>query len=206
MKVALTFDTEHPGQPSPPGAEEAILEALALAGARASFFLQGRWASSRPRIARRIAEAGHVIGNHSHYHAPMDALTDDGFRLDVRTAEERIREVSGVDPRPWFRCPFGAGMHDPVVLSRLTELGYRHVGWDVAPQDWKAGRSAEEVEEALLDGVAAAPGDSIVVLHSWPAATVEALPRIIKRLAATGAELVGVDELAVETIQRPSHN
>ena len=28
-----------------------------------------------------------------------------------------IRETTGVDPRPWFRCPFSAGDDDPRVLS-----------------------------------------------------------------------------------------
>ena len=83
MRVALTFDTEFPDRPSPAGVEEQILSALAGAGVRATFFLQGRWARAYPEVARRIAEPGHVIGNHSHHHAPMDGLLDDFFRSDV---------------------------------------------------------------------------------------------------------------------------
>jgi peptidoglycan-N-acetylglucosamine deacetylase len=196
VRVALTFDTEHPARPCPPGVEERLLETLAAAGVRATFFLQGRWTLASPDVARRIAEAGHLIGNHSHFHAPMDALTDSGFRLDVRRAEETIRAVTGVDPRPWFRCPFGAGAADPVVLERLAELGYRNVGWDVSPQDWQEDRSAEQVEALVLDGVAAADGDAIVVLHSWPAATAGALPGIVERLALAGADLFYVTEIA----------
>src|ERR671923_217086 len=41
MRVALTFDTEHPGRPTTPGAEDRILAALADRRVRATFFLQG---------------------------------------------------------------------------------------------------------------------------------------------------------------------
>lgn len=194
MRIALTFDTEHPGHPCPHGVEERILETLATAGARATFFVQGRWARANPATARRIAAAGHLVGNHSHHHAPMDALSDHWFRRDVREAEETIRSLTGVDPKPWFRCPFGSGMDDPRVLSLLAELGYRHVGWDVDPRDWEEGRTTEELVSRVLDGVREA-GDSIVLLHGWPGVTAEALPLILDGLARAGAEFVAVEEL-----------
>lgn len=191
MRVALTFDTEHPDRPCTGRTLKLILSSLANAGAPASFFIQGRWARSSPMEARSISSAGHLIGNHSHHHAPMDSLTEAGFRADVREAEAIIQEVTGVDPRPWFRCPFGAGMEDPQVLRRLHELGYRHVGWDVDPRDWHEDSDAEAVERAVLEAVHAQQ-DSIVLLHSWPEATAEALPNILARLGGAGAELVDV--------------
>ncbi len=41
--------------------------------------MQGRWATANPALARRIADDGHLIGNHSQSHAPMDMLTDAGI-------------------------------------------------------------------------------------------------------------------------------
>jgi peptidoglycan/xylan/chitin deacetylase (PgdA/CDA1 family) len=66
MRVALTFDTEHPGRPTRLGTEDQILDALGSAGVRATFFLQGR-STREPRACAAIAEAGHLIGNHSNY-------------------------------------------------------------------------------------------------------------------------------------------
>jgi peptidoglycan-N-acetylglucosamine deacetylase len=194
-RVALTFDTEFPGRPAPAGAEERILAALAAADARATFFLQGRWVRAYPELARRIAEAGHLVANHSHYHAPMDGLTDELLRRDVRKAEETIRTATGADPRPWFRCPFGDGMDDDRVLAALRELEYEHVGWDVDPLDWEEGRSADAVRQDVLDGVAHHGDGTIVLLHGWPQATAEMLPKLLEELLAGGAELVSVDEL-----------
>jgi peptidoglycan/xylan/chitin deacetylase (PgdA/CDA1 family) len=194
VRVALTFDTEHPDRPCSGTALDLILSSLGDADASATFFIQGRWARSSPGEARRISSAGHLIGNHSHHHAPMDSLTEAGFREDVREAEAMIREITGVDPRPWFRCPFGAGMDDPEVLRGLEELGYVHVGWDVDPRDWHEDSDADAVERRVLEGTRARD-DSIVLMHSWPDSTAEALPRILDGLAAEEAELVDVATL-----------
>jgi peptidoglycan/xylan/chitin deacetylase (PgdA/CDA1 family) len=188
MQVALTFDTEFPGRPNRPGGEDRILETLASERIRGSFFLQGRWTRANPEIARRIAAAGHLIGNHSNYHAPMDALSDEWLRDDIRKAEATIIETTGVDPKPWFRCPFGSGMDDPRILAAIEELGYRHVGWDEDPRDWDDGRTVDE----LVAGV----GAGIVLLHAWPTVTADGLGRVIAGLRERGAEFVGVDELA----------
>jgi peptidoglycan/xylan/chitin deacetylase (PgdA/CDA1 family) len=194
-RVALTFDTEFPGRPTDAGAEERILAALAEAGARATFFLQGRWVRGNPEQARRIADAGHLVGNHSNYHAPMDGLTDELLRRDVRKAEATIRETTGVDPRPWFRCPFGAGGEDERVLAALSELGYRHVGWDVDPFDWEEERTPEELEQRVREGVRRHGDGAIVLLHAWPRVTAERLPALLDGLREDGANLVAVDEL-----------
>ena len=189
MSVALTFDTEFPGRPTTRGAEGRILETLAAAGIRGTFFLQGRWTRANPELARGIAEAGHLVGNHSNFHAPMDGLTDEWLREDIRRAEKTIVEITGVDPKPWFRCPFGSGMDDPRVLAAVEELGYRHVGWDVDPFDWEEGRTVDELLERVV------PDEGIVLLHAWPAVTAEGLGRVIAGLRERGAELVTVDEL-----------
>lgn len=203
MRVALTFDTEHPSHPCPPDAGERIVETLAAAGVRATFFLQGRWVSAYPAHARRIFQDGHLVGNHSHQHARMDDLTDDGFRRDVASAEETIRSVVGVDPKPWFRCPFGAGMGDARVLSLLAELGYAHVGWDVDPRDWEEGRTTEELIGRVLAGVRVRD-ESVVLLHSWPAVTAEGLPAIITALRGEGADLVAVGALSAPARTPPA--
>src|SRR5712691_6141309 len=125
MRVALTFDAEHPDRPhSPPGNELRVLEVLARERLRASFFLQGRWVRAQPEVARRVGEEGHLVGNHSHYHARMRLLTAEGFRTDVLDAERAISEVVGVDPRPWFRLPFGSGNGSARLAGLLGELGY----------------------------------------------------------------------------------
>jgi len=185
--VALTFDAEHPSRAGcRPGVQEAIVDLLARRGVRATFFLQGRWATAYPGLARRIAEDGHLVGSHSHWHARLPLLTDDGLRQDVAASAAAIEATAGVDPRPWFRAPYGDV--DDRVIGVLGDLGYRHAGWDVIAPDWEEERSAAEIEAAVVEQVT--DGD-VVVLHTWPSRTAEALPRILERLD----DLVTLDEL-----------
>ncbi len=195
-RIALTFDTEHWSHPSAPDVQERILDVLAEADVLATFFIQGRWATAYPGCARRIAAAGHLVGNHSHHHAPMTLLTDAGIARDVGQAEEAIRALAGVDPRPWFRCPFGYGHDDPRVLHALERAGYRNRHWDVEPDDWEPERTPADLERLVVDGAFAHGDGAVVVLHSWPPATIAALPAILRRLREGGARLVRLDEVA----------
>src|SRR5439155_17001666 len=188
LRVALTFDAEHPDRPgTPPDATERILESLASRGARATFFLQGRWAEAQPALAARMASDGHLIGSHSHYHAPMTLLSDRGIRYDLRSAAAAIRKTTGVDPRPWFRCPFTAGEDDPRVIAALSALGYRVVSQHVVPRDWEPRASADDLVERTLHGVRAHGDGAIILLHAWPEATARALPIVLDRLAEHAA-------------------
>ncbi len=195
FRVALTFDAEHPDRPHRPGVTEGILDVLADRGVRSTWFLQGRWVESDPPLARRVVDADHLVGNHSFYHARLPLLTDDGLTTDIGDAERAIRDGIGVDPRPWFRCPFGAGADDPRVLGVLAELGYRDIGADVILEDWEPERTgAMLAADALRD--APAFGDGVVVLfHAWPPGTLDGLPAIIDGLRERGATFVRIDEL-----------
>ena len=82
----------------------------------------------------------------------MDMLTDAGIAASLSEAEEMIERAGGVNPRPWFRCPYGHGQDDPRVLAAIERAGYRHVGWDVDPDDWEPGRTPADLVERVLDG------------------------------------------------------
>jgi peptidoglycan-N-acetylglucosamine deacetylase len=195
-RVALTFDAEHPGRSlCPPGNAERVLDILAQAGVRATFFVQGRWATAYPAVARRIGDEGHLVGNHSNYHARMLFLTGPGIEEDVRAAEDRIEEATGNNPKPWFRCPFGAGAGDRRVLNTLRGLGYRNVGWNVAPKDWREDRTGQQVEDTTVEAVQSHGDGAIILLHTWPGPTAEALPGIVARIGQAGSDLVTVDEV-----------
>jgi peptidoglycan/xylan/chitin deacetylase (PgdA/CDA1 family) len=195
FRVALTFDAEHPDRPHRPGGSEAVLQTLADLAVPATFFLQGRWVESDPPLARRVAHAGHQIGSHSHYHARMGLFSADGFRTDVAAAESVIRRYVGVDPRPWFRLPFGAAATDARRIGLLSELGYRHVGWHVEPREWRTRATAAAVAASIRDGVSAHGDGAIVLLHTWPRPVPAALQLALPALAEAGARFVRVDEL-----------
>ncbi|HEY5521489.1 MAG TPA: polysaccharide deacetylase family protein [Candidatus Limnocylindrales bacterium] len=192
--MALTIDVEHPDRPTRTGVTEDILEALAARDVQATMFIQGRWAQAYPDLARTIAGAGHVIGCHSHFHARMPMLTRRGLTSDVQSATRAILDITGVDPRPWFRCPFGALDRGTAVLDQLRTLGYRNVGWNVDSRDWASG-GATGVARRVIDGVVEHGDGSIVLMHGWPAPNPQAVARIVDELRDNGAIFVTVDAL-----------
>lgn len=195
FRVALTFDAEHPDRPARAGNDSRLLDSLRRLDVRATFFVQGRWAEAYPSVARQIADGGHAIGHHSHYHVRMLGLNGDGLRSDISRGEAAIVEATGVDPHPWFRCPFGAGDDDRRVQAAIRAAGYRHVGWHVSGVDWEPGRSARDVASTVVEGAAARGDGAVVLLHTWPDQTVGALPEIARHLRDDGATLVGIDDL-----------
>lgn len=200
FRVALTFDAEHPDRPSAPGVQERLLDLLARDDVRSTFFVQGRWAEAYPATARRIVDGGHLVGSHSHYHARMPLLSARGLRSDIGAAQEAVADATGVDPRPWFRCPFGTGAGDQRVQHEIRQAGYRHVGWHVAGVDWPAERTGAEVETATVAGALHHGDGCVVLLHAWPDRTEAAIPGVVKRLRDAGATFVRIDELPIDRL------
>jgi peptidoglycan-N-acetylglucosamine deacetylase len=196
VRVALTFDAEHPDRPpGGAGVEEEMLALLRQEDVRATFFIQGRWAQAHPELAARIVGDGHVIGSHSHFHARMPLLSDEGLRADIVQAGRAIRDATGADPKPWFRCPWGHGARDPRVGMALRAQRYQHVGWDVVAEDWEPDRSGEQVAGDVLEGVRAHGDGAVVLLHPWTASTQDALPRILGSLRDAGDAVVTIEQL-----------
>ncbi|MFI6927749.1 polysaccharide deacetylase family protein [Nonomuraea spiralis] len=195
-RVALTFDVEHGDRPAHPDGTRHVLETLTEREAVGTMFVQGRWAQANPSLAEDLAARGHLIGNHSHHHAPMSWLSPKAFKHDVQLAERAIRRATGHDPRPWFRCPFGDGSEDPAVRSALDRLGYQETSWHVDPFDWRGKATGPSVARLVIEQATAHGDGAVVLLHPWTKATGRALPLVIDGLRAAGARFVRMDELA----------
>jgi peptidoglycan-N-acetylglucosamine deacetylase len=195
FRVALTFDAEHPDRVSTYGAQERVLDVLERLDVKGTFFVQGRWAEAYPDTAARIATAGHLVGNHSHYHAHLPRLNTPGLAWDIKTAEEMIIAIMGVDPKPWFRNPFGVGARNARVLRQIAKAGYMHVGWTVEANDWEPDPPVRQLVDLIVEGFLSARDESVALLHTWPKRVEKALPEIVKRAHDAGATFVRVDQL-----------
>jgi peptidoglycan-N-acetylglucosamine deacetylase len=125
----------------------------------------------------------------------MPLLSQAGLRSDIATAERAILAATGEDPRPYFRCPFGAGAADRRVQAVIRAAGYRHVGWHVIGLDWPPERTAGQVEQAIVEGVVRHGDGAVVLLHAWPDRTLGALDGAIACLREQGASFVRIDQL-----------
>jgi peptidoglycan/xylan/chitin deacetylase (PgdA/CDA1 family) len=127
-ELALTYD-DGPN----PAATPQLLDILAAANVRATFFLIGRFVRSEPTLTRAIAAAGHVIGNHTMAHPWLAWQTSARIRAELGDCNQAIQDTLGAPVR-LFRPPHGA--HRPAVLRIARELGLTPVNWNVIANDW----------------------------------------------------------------------
>jgi len=128
--AALTFDDG----PHPEGTP-AVLELLAQAHARATFFLAGEQVEQRPALAAEIVAAGHEVALHCHRHRSLLRLAPWQVRDDLQRATAVIGEAAGREPR-FYRPPYG-------VLNSAALTIARHAGWETVlwrreGHDWEA--------------------------------------------------------------------
>jgi peptidoglycan-N-acetylglucosamine deacetylase len=128
-EIALTYD-DGPNDI----ATERLLEILARANVRATFFMIGSFVRQRPAIARAVAAAGHLIGNHTMTHPWLAWQSASRIRTELTNCNAILEDTLG-QPIRFFRPPHGA--RRPAVLRIARELGLTTVQWNVTAQDWK---------------------------------------------------------------------
>ncbi|MDH4140130.1 MAG: polysaccharide deacetylase family protein [Coriobacteriia bacterium] len=184
--VALTFD-DGPW----PGQTELILEILEKEDIKATFFMIGMWAKKYPAIARKVAEAGHQIGNHSYSHRNLAAARNGTLEREISFGQKAVRRATGVNPT-WFRAP--GGNMSSTAAKEVRAAGLRIVTWSVDPQDWRKPKPGPLARKVIRE---VEPG-SVILLHDGGgdrSATIRALPWIIHNLQREGYDFVTLDEL-----------
>jgi peptidoglycan/xylan/chitin deacetylase (PgdA/CDA1 family) len=184
-KVALTFDAGSGSESTP-----QILKALQDANIKATFFLTGKWVEENPALAKQIASDGHVIGNHTYSHPDLTKQTDNNISYQLRAAEGEIAKVTGFDPKPLFRPPYGA--RDARVLRVAAEAGYTSIYWTVDSLDWKPDMTPAQVKDRVLAGLG---NGAIVLMHCGSNQTAQVLPQLISEIKSRGYQIVAVPEL-----------
>lgn len=188
--AALTFDAGANADGFP-----KILETLQRTGTPATFFLTGRWIDHYPTYARQAA--AYQVGNHTARHPDLTTLSDAEVRAEIVDAHLTIRSVTGAEPRPWFRFPFGA--RDARTIGLANCLEYGSVRWTVDTLGWQGtsgGQSTATVTDRVLSSLR--PG-AIVLMHVGSHPTdgstldADALATVIREIRARGYTLVDLD-------------
>jgi len=180
---ALTFDDG----PHPQGTP-AVLEILAAAAVRATFFLVGEQVQRNPALAREILAAGHGIGLHCHRHRNLLWLTPWQVRDDLARALAWIEDSTGESPT-LYRPPYG--VPNAAALWIASRRGWRTLLWSHWGRDWERRASAESITRRVTKDVGEG---AVLLLHdaddysapgSWRR-TAAALPSVLGILAARG--------------------
>ncbi|MGW6458019.1 polysaccharide deacetylase family protein [Streptomyces sp. NPDC055078] len=149
--MVLTFDDGPDPRYTP-----HILRTLRRYDVRAMFFVCGEMVTEHPDLLRRVADDGHVIGNHSWSHPLIPRLPPSGIRRELGRTSEVIEKVLGTPPL-WYRAPFGAWNRHSFEIG--AELGMEPLAWTVDTLDWTEPGTGTIVSR-VLDGA----GPGVVVL------------------------------------------
>ena len=175
--IALTIDDG----PSPVYTPQ-VLRLLARYRITATFSMIGVQAQAYPAVARDVAEAGHLIANHTWTHLDLQWLPPALVTEQMTRAADAIHAATGRVPG-LFRAPYGAW--SPFVLTQCAKTGLTPLGWSVDPRDW----SRPGVPAIVANIMRNTRTGSIILEHDGGgnrAQTVAALKIVIPRLLAAG--------------------
>jgi peptidoglycan-N-acetylglucosamine deacetylase len=187
-QLALTYD-DGPNDPH----SLRLLEVLSRHQVQATFFMIGRYVQRRPDIAREIAKAGHVIGNHTLTHPLLIFQSEGEIRDQLSACRAALQDTIG-EHSNLFRPPFGG--RRPGVLRVARELGLEPIMWRVTGYDWNA-TPAAVIERKVIRQIG---GGDVILLHDGGhkemgadrSQTVQATDHLLKRYRDEGYEFVTI--------------
>jgi peptidoglycan/xylan/chitin deacetylase (PgdA/CDA1 family) len=186
--LALTFDDG----PDPVWTPR-ILDALAAARARATFFpIAPRAAEQLELIARMLAE-GHAVGLHCDAHVRHTERDEAWLRRDTASALAYLATV-GVQPALW-RTPWGVVA--PWTATVAAEHDLRLVRWTADTHDWRGDGTLamfERIRDRLVPGAIVLAHDGIGpgARRTDCAQTLASIPRLAALAGARGLDLVAL--------------
>jgi len=180
--VALTFDDG----PHPEGTP-AVLEQLASAGARATFFMVGEQVDRSPSLAAEVAAAGHAIASHGYLHRNQLRRTRGELEDDLSRADATIAEATGRRPL-LYRPPYGIFSWYGIGLAWR---GWTPLLWSRWGRDWAARATPGSIAAKVTGHLEA--GD-VLLLHDADTysadgshrRTAAALPRVLEQIELRG--------------------
>jgi peptidoglycan/xylan/chitin deacetylase (PgdA/CDA1 family) len=181
-RVALTFDD------GPDDMTLQYLEMLDDLGVPATFFVCGKRAAEHPELIREYLRRGHQVANHGYDHTRFTKLSRRAL-LDQLDRTDRVigGQVSG---RSWVRPPHGTV--DATSLLAMRTAGYVVAMWSIDSCDYEV-RDPALLAEKCSPAIVGA-GD-VLLFHEGQPWTLEALPRIVAALHASGLECVTMHDL-----------
>ncbi|MFF6981580.1 polysaccharide deacetylase family protein [Streptomyces sp. NPDC008343] len=146
--MVLTFDDGPDPRYTP-----HILDTLREYDVRAMFFVCGEMVAANGDLLARMADEGHVVGNHTWSHPLLTRLSTRRIREEMERTSDVIEDTYGERP-VWFRAPYGAWNRTAFRLG--AELGMDPLAWTVDTLDWTAPGTrtiVDRVENGAAPGV-----------------------------------------------------
>ncbi len=181
--VCLTFDDGPQPEYTP-----RLLRLLSDLAVPATFFLVGQEAERFPGVVRQIAEAGHLVGNHTYEHRDATLVSSESFLAEVLRSRSLLRELSGQEV-DLFRPPHGR--LTIFTLLGLWRAGQRVVLWNVDTKDYSR-PGPDQIRAAFADRPLRA-GD-LILFHDNRPHCLTVLPDLIHEAKVRGLAFTTPDK------------
>ncbi|WP_157877923.1 polysaccharide deacetylase family protein [Streptomyces torulosus] len=179
---------------------DSILDDLARRRTPATFFLTGAFADRHPEVVRRVAAAGHGVGNHSYSHPYFKGLTTAGRHREVQAADQALRAAgAGRSLTPYFRFPYSET--SAAQIDEVNGLGFADIEFTADTKGWKGTEGGMTVDLAVGRALDALRPGAIMQMHvgaSEGRAEVidaQALPRMLDAITARGYRVIDLRTL-----------
>jgi len=183
-KVCLTFDD------GPDENTSRILDVLDQHNVKATFFVIGKKCRDNAAVLNRLAQSGHVIGNHSYSHQKHLAWVGTAtFRDEILKTNAVVEEITKKRPK-YFRPPFG--VTNPKIARAIAQTKMKSVGWSLRSYDTFY-TNVDRLSK-MLKAKLSADGD-IVLMHDTCSHSVPALNELITECKKRGMKFVTVEQL-----------
>ncbi len=186
-ELYLTFDNGYEN-----GFTPKILDTLLAKKVPAIFFVTGHFVKEQPELLNRMAQEGHLIGNHSWSHPDMTTVSNQKIKDELTKVSDAVQQVTGQANMRYLRPP--RGIFSDRTLAVTKDLGYTNVFWSVAYKDWdtKVQRGAKYAYDNVMAQLH--PG-AVILLHSVSKDNAEALGMMIDEARKQGYEFKSLDQL-----------
>ena len=186
--IYLTFDAGYEN-----GNTEKILDALKKHQAKGAFFLVGNFARDHGDLVRRMAEEGHIVGNHTMHHPDMSKISSlEAFQKELQGVEELYEKATGQPLQKYYRPPRGVFSEENLKMAQ--SLGYKTVFWSLAYVDWKQDDQPTR-EEAFKKLIPRTHNGAVVLLHQTSSTNGEIMDELLTRWEEMGYRFGTIDEL-----------
>ena len=167
---------------------DMILDTLSKYKVQVTFFMVGDWVDRFPEAVKKIADAGHEIGNHSNTHPHVSQMTLEKNQQQIKECADKIEKLTG-KRSTLYRGPYGE--YNDIVIKAAENENHKTIQWSLDTLDYK-GLTEEEMWSRLKDKLKA--GD-IVLMHNGTKHTAEALDKLIYNIQEKGFNIVKVSDL-----------
>lgn len=195
-QVALSFDAAWGNEDT-----DELLEILSENNVKTTFFMTGGWVDAYPDDVKKIAAAGHDLGNHSENHKQMSQLSESDCQSELSLVTEKVKALTGIE-MCLFRPPYGD--YNNCLIETANTLNYHVIQWSVDSLDWK-NYGADAIVDTVLNHKNLKNG-AIILMHNGAQYTKTALPKIIQGLKNQGFEIVPISQLIYKEGYHTDHS